>query len=63
MGEGVRKLMILIRETLEEFLRNFFGEEMGGVRGTPAPEFKKSIEKIRRALRGAEKLRGPRSLT
>ena len=31
----VHKIQILIRETLEDFLRNFFGEEMGGVRGDP----------------------------
>ena len=34
---GVRKLMILIRDNLEEFLRNFIGEEIGGVRGTGTP--------------------------
>ena len=34
---GVHKIQILIRELLEDFLRNFFGEEMGGVRGTQAP--------------------------
>ena len=34
---GVHKLQILLREQLEDFLRNFFGEEMGGVRGTQPP--------------------------
>ena len=33
----VHKIQILIRETLEECLRNFFGEEIGGVRGTQTP--------------------------
>ena len=30
-------IQILIRELLEEFSRNFFGEEIRGVRGTPTP--------------------------
>ena len=34
---GVHKIQILIRELLEECLRNFFGEEIGGVRGAPTP--------------------------
>ena len=34
---GVHKIQILIRENLEEFLRVFFGEEIGGVRGTGTP--------------------------
>ena len=29
---GVHKIQILIRELLEEFLRNLFAEEIGGVR-------------------------------
>ena len=34
---GVHKLMILLRDLPKEFLRKFFGEEMGGVRGTQTP--------------------------
>ena len=34
---GVHKVQILVRELLEELLRNFFGAEIGGVRGTPTP--------------------------
>ena len=30
---GVHKLMILLRDLPKEFLRKFFGEEMGGYRG------------------------------
>ena len=34
---GVHKLMIFIREKSKDLLRNFFGEEIGGVRGTQTP--------------------------
>ena len=34
---GVHKIQILIEDFLKEFLRNFFGEEIGGVKGTQAP--------------------------
>ena len=34
---GVHKIQILIREKLEELLRNFFGEEIGGIRGIQTP--------------------------
>ena len=34
-------MMIFIREKLEDFLRNFFGEEIGGVRGTLTPQCKR----------------------
>ena len=34
---GVHKLQIFIREELEDCLRNVFGEEIGGVRGTRTP--------------------------
>ena len=34
---GVHKLVILLRDLPKEFLRKFFGEEMGGVRGTQTP--------------------------
>ena len=37
VGGEVHKLQILLRENLEEILRNFFGEEIGGVRGTRTP--------------------------
>ena len=36
-------MQILIRELLEEFLRNFFGEEIGGGQGNSDP----LIEKLR----------------
>ena len=34
---GVHKLMISIKEKLEEILRNFFGEEIRGGQGDPDP--------------------------
>ena len=34
---GVHKLMILLRDLPKVFLTKFFGEEMGGVRGTQTP--------------------------
>ncbi len=34
---GVHKLKILITEKIEEILRNFFGKEIWGVRGTGIP--------------------------
>ena len=34
---GVHKLMILLRDLPKEFLRKFFGEEMGGGQGDPDP--------------------------
>ena len=34
---GVHKLMILLRDLPKDFFRKFFGEEMGGVRGTQTP--------------------------
>ena len=34
---GVHKLMILLRDLRKEFLRKFFGEEMGGGQGDPDP--------------------------
>ena len=34
---GVHKLMILQRDFVDDFLTKFFGEEMGGVRGTQTP--------------------------
>ena len=39
---GVHKLMILLRDLPKEFLRKFFGEEMGGVRGTQTPSLETS---------------------
>ena len=33
----VHRIQVLIRELFENTLRNFFGEEMGGVRGTQTP--------------------------
>ena len=37
---GVHELMILLMDLPKEFLSKFFGEEMGGVRGTQTPSFK-----------------------
>ena len=34
---GVHKLLILLEDLLEDNLQKIFGEEMGGVRGTPTP--------------------------
>ena len=34
---GLHKLMIFIKEKLEDLLRYFFSEEMGGIRGTQTP--------------------------
>ena len=34
---GVHKIQILIEDFPKEFLRNFFGEEIGGVKVTQAP--------------------------
>ena len=34
---GVHKLMILLRDLPKEFLKKFFGEEMGGGQGDPDP--------------------------
>ena len=34
---GVHKLLILLRDLVKENLQNMFGEEMGGIRGTPTP--------------------------
>ena len=40
---GVHKLQILIREKYEDFLRNFFGEEIGGSGGHDNCGFKNSV--------------------
>ena len=37
---GVHKIKMSIKELLEKALRNFFGEEVGGVRGTQTPSWK-----------------------
>ena len=36
-GGGVHKIQTLRRELVEECSRTFFGEEIGGVRGTQTP--------------------------
>ena len=37
IGGGVQKLMILLRDLLEDKLQNLFGEEMGAGQGDPEP--------------------------
>ena len=43
---GVHNTQILMRELLEECLRNFFGEEIGGGSGALRPPNRKNKEKL-----------------
>ena len=49
---GVHKAQILIREKLEDFLRNFFGEEFGVSGGLGPPKRKLTNEQNRYTLLG-----------
>ena len=37
-------MLILLEDLLEEFLQKIFGEEIGGVRGTPTPLLFKALQ-------------------
>ena len=47
---GVHKLLILLEDLLEDFLQKIFGEEIGGVRGTPTPLFEQCVRSDYRFL-------------